>query len=98
MDRIKPYDYSASKIFQTTAHKNQTTDQILRQIFIDPLISPIDKQSAELYQAKTYEERLEQAASSVYGIRLSYPKLLALYTTFKVPKERQKPVMEIQIE
>lgn len=57
-----------------------------------------DKQSAELYQSKTYEERLEIGANSVYGIRLSYPKLLALYTTFKVPKERQKPALEMQIE
>jgi hypothetical protein len=34
----------------------------------------------------------------MYGIKLSYPKLLALYKTFKVPKERQKPVLEMQIE
>ena len=34
----------------------------------------------------------------MYGIKLSYPKLLALYKTFKVPKERQKPILELQIE
>jgi hypothetical protein len=64
---------------------------------VRPLISS-DKQSAELYQSLSYEERLEQAMQSQYGIKLSYPKLLALYKTFKVPKDRQKPISEMQIE
>jgi len=52
MDRVKQYDYSAGKIFSSNSNLNfefdQSPEQILRKIFIEPLISP-DKQSAELY-------------------------------------------------
>jgi hypothetical protein len=33
----------------------------------------------------------------VYGIRMSYPKLLALYKTFKVPKEKHLPPGEFEV-
>lgn len=100
LDRVKQYDYSAGKIFQngnSNVDIDKTPDAILKQVFIDPLTSG-DKQSADLYQSTSYEDRLEQAANSMYGIKLSYPKLLALYTSFKVPKEKQKPTLEMQIE
>lgn len=33
----------------------------------------------------------------MYGIKISYPKLLALYKTFKVAKERHLPPGEFQV-
>jgi hypothetical protein len=49
LDRVKKYDYSAAKIFTANNNQNlefdQTPEQILKSIFIDPLLNP-----------KTYEQ------------------------------------------
>jgi len=61
LDRVKQYDFSAGKILQasgnTTSEIDKTPEQILKETFIDPLLSA-DKASADAHQSLTYEDRL----------------------------------------
>lgn len=49
---------------------------MLKSLFIDSLLNG---HQSEIEKAKTYEERIENAARSEFQIKMTYPKLKALY-------------------